>query len=97
MAHQGTGFPRPLSQWDTAMTPPSPSCTHQLNFTWSGINEHDVALTKTPGVCADYTPLCEPVTKGNFTIVMEKPGVYGLACSVTDHCDDGQNIVVTVT
>lgn len=68
--------------------------TLQVTFTWSG-KLHDVTSTPSPA-CADYTSLYEPTEDGDFSVTFNETGTFYYACSVGDHCDEGQKITINV-
>ncbi|KAL6770770.1 hypothetical protein ACKKBF_B32610 [Auxenochlorella protothecoides x Auxenochlorella symbiontica] len=80
----------------TNYTPLDVTVGDTITFQWSGGSPHDVATSPGPGVCTDLMPLVEAAESGSYPITFERPGTFTYACSVGEHCLEGQIVTVNV-
>ncbi|KAL6770749.1 hypothetical protein ACKKBF_B32505 [Auxenochlorella protothecoides x Auxenochlorella symbiontica] len=68
-----------------------------VTWTWSMGSPHDVSTATAADSCTDLTPISgDPVEEGTYSQTFDTAGTYFFACSVGDHCDEGQHITITV-
>lgn len=68
----------------------------QVTFEWSGGSAHDVAQGTALGDCDDLVSLVDASEEGTFVVTPNATGSYFYACSVSDHCLEGQQIQIDV-
>lgn len=66
----------------------------QVIFEWAGDAPHDVATTPTTA-CSDFTVVSAPAdVEGSYSYTFDDTGTFHFACSVGDHCEEGQRITI---
>lgn len=63
-------------------------------FEWAGDTPHNVATTPTTA-CSDFTVVSAPAdVEGSYSYTFDDTGTFHFACSVGDHCEEGQRITI---
>lgn len=70
------------------------STAWQVIFEWAGDTPHNVATTPTTA-CSDFTVVSAPAdVEGSYSYTFDDTGTFHFACSVGDHCEEGQRITI---